>query len=414
MNCGTISIEASRTPCGCDIDNIRGQQGYPYQSDLSGSAPRVGRAFWYDDIEFAGPILEDYFVRRFRVKFNPRLGFAEVRRMMTRIIRAAIHAYETDSWCLYRQNDLTRPENNFIELLWHDGYVDREIGKWNSDKSRSTASRFMATGFLKGIFGGQTNVRKIAPRKSCIQLRDATGEVIKANPPGEMNSELGTLNKLTRAAKIACDGVEYTGLQYRRVFNRDWSHGGRFYCEFSQLPKASRSKMLIDGEGTTELDFSSMHIYLAYAMVGEKFSGVDAYAVEGFTREEMKVASLICLNGGDARAVRSHWHTASLAASRSRELATYIYRSKAAVEAFRTAHAPIAKIWEIPNIGLKLQYQDSCVMAECMRRLCELNIVPVSLHDSIRVQNRHADTVESIMREASFAICAVDIPVRRS
>jgi hypothetical protein len=60
-----------------------------------------------------------------------------------------------------------------------------------------------------------------------------------------------------------------------------------------------------------------------------------------------------------------------------------------------------------------LQYQDSCIMAECMRRLCELNVVPVSLHDSIRVQSRHADVAESIMREASVATCGVEIPVKR-
>ncbi|URF03837.1 hypothetical protein [Cupriavidus campinensis] len=347
--------------------------------------------------------------------------------MMTKIIRAAIHAYETDSWCLYRKNDLSKPENNFIELLWLDGYIDRKIGKWNSDKNRSTASRFMATGYLKGIYGGQTNVRTITRRQNCIQLRDENGGEIEIKPPRIMKSELDALNNLVRAAKIACNEIEYSGVHYRRVFNIDWKHGGRFYSELSQLTKASRSKMLIDGESTIELDFSSMHIHLAYAMVGEKFCGADAYAVEGFSREEMKVASLICLNGGDARAVRSHWKKESEAcsgldaaarpsmpSSRPLQLQTYLYRSKAAVEVFKLMHESIAEIWGIANIGLKLQYQDSCIMAECMRRLCELNIVPVSLHDSIRVQSRYADVVESIMREASVAICGVEIPVKRT
>lgn len=408
---------------GCATHSMRDQHGFPYQSDLSADTGRVGRAFWYGDIEFSGPILATHFVERFRTKFNTRLGFNELRLMMSKIIRAAVHAYETESWCLYRKNDLTKPENDFIELLWLDGFVDRDIGRWNSDSSRSTASRFMATGYLKELFGRQATVRRIAQPQKCIQLRDAMGEVIELRSPRGMSSRLRALNKLTGTARIACDGVEYTGLNYRRVFNLDWQHGGRFYCAFSRLPKISRSTILIDGKSTTELDFSSMHIHLAYAMVGKEFLGVDAYAVDGFSRDEIKVAGLICLNGGDARAVRSHWQkeiealTAHGVAGSSSpsplELATYLHRSKAAVEAFKAAHAPIAEIWGEPNIGLKLQFQDGCIMDECMRRLCELNIVPISLHDSIRVQTEHADEVERIMQEVSLELCGVIIPVKR-
>jgi hypothetical protein len=407
-----------------DAERNRRVRNEAYQSFLSRHA---ARAFWYDDVEFPGPILGEDLVKRFRVKFNPRLGFDEIRAMMTRIIRAAIHAYETDSWCLYRKNGLTKAENNFLQLLWWDGFIERKVGKWSSNVDRSTTSSFRATGHLHGIYGEQNSTRRLVQRKNCIQVRDENGDEIRLKPPGAMSLELSALNRLTKAAKIECDGVEYTGLQYRRIFNLDWQHGGRFYCAFSRLPKDCRSRMLINGAKTIELDFSAMHIHLAYAMVGQRFSGEDAYAADGFEREEMKVAALICLNGGDARAVRAHWEKESeallalAATERSSTLPlklvkvqSYLYRSKAAVEAFKSLHTPIATIWGIQNIGLKLQYQDSCIMAECMSRLTELNVVPVSLHDSIRVESRYADVAEAIMRETSLSICGVEIPVKRT
>ena len=48
--------------------------------------------------------------------------------------------------------------------------------------------------------------------------------------------------------------------QLYRVFNNGrWDHGGRFYGGgWQALPKAVRSRLLIDGETTVELDFKSL------------------------------------------------------------------------------------------------------------------------------------------------------------
>ncbi|MDP7670240.1 MAG: hypothetical protein QF592_06705, partial [Alphaproteobacteria bacterium] len=67
----------------------------------------------------------------------------------------------------------------------------------------------------------------------------------------------------------------------RRIFNDcSWRRGGRFYGGWWQrINKEDRSKIMIDGERTIEIDFSGLHIVLLYAEENinyyEEFCGSD-------------------------------------------------------------------------------------------------------------------------------------------
>lgn len=73
-----------------------------------------------------------------------------------------------------------------------------------------------------------------------------------------------------------------------RVFSNDsWRQGGRFYGGFWQgLSKADRSRLLIDGEETVELDFQACHVRMCYHLDGRPLpTDRDPYTIPGIDPE---------------------------------------------------------------------------------------------------------------------------------
>ena len=101
----------------------------------------------------------------------------------------------------------------------------------------------------------------------------------------------------------------------RRIFNRgSFEFGGRFYGGWWQhCPKEWRSHIFMDGKPTNELDFSGLHIVMAYALKGINYwneVGRDPYTIEplefaledDFRRAICKSLMLVLLNAKDKRA----------------------------------------------------------------------------------------------------------------
>ena len=89
----------------------------------------------------------------------------------------------------------------------------------------------------------------------------------------------------------------------RRIFYRgSWEYGGRLHGGFwQQVNEDVRKKILINDFTTVELDFSGLHINIAYELEGLTPLSADAYQVElifNVTAEEqrewMKSLSLMC------------------------------------------------------------------------------------------------------------------------
>ena len=87
---------------------------------------------------------------------------------------------------------------------------------------------------------------------------------------------------------------------YRVFSNEDWKQNGRIYgAWWHSCPKQLRKYIVLDGEPTIELDFSSIHILFLYAHLGENFlnEGTDAYTIEGHDfRKAMKVVMMSAIN----------------------------------------------------------------------------------------------------------------------
>ncbi|NRP53652.1 MULTISPECIES: hypothetical protein [unclassified Marinobacterium] len=227
-----------------------------------------------------------------------------------------------------------------------------------------------------------------------------------------------------------------------RIFIEKTTLGGRFYGEYQNLPKSERNQILIDGERTVELDFKSLHYAMMYAKAGLQLED-DPYSVEGFSRQTIKLVSLILAN-------TSHLHVLKGQITQSgnpenqklypilkQKLAIYNeYRKRGLVcgkpyipnwyESFiegvpagmtgeelicaiQKRHPAIADQFGQADIGLKLQYLDSQIMTHTLGHLANVPILPV--HDSIRCRASDKARVRAAMLRAGRVVLGVDLVI---
>ncbi|GAL22835.1 hypothetical protein JCM19235_3301 [Vibrio maritimus] len=187
----------------------------------------------------------------------------------------------------------------------------------------------------------------------------------------------------------------------KRIFSKDLSLGGRWYGSngsHETLPKHLRAMIKIDGKHTCEPDYKSLHFCLLYAMVGIAVDPLtdDPYDLDGFSRDTAKSASLVLLNSNDlgrfkanvtksgspeTKARYNEYKTALSEHNKSKGNETNRippYKPKQLqgfidgmpdgiigdefLSSFLAKHSAIKHLIGSPDIGLRLQYQDSQIM----------------------------------------------------
>ena len=105
--------------------------------------------------------------------------------------------------------------------------------------------------------------------------------------------------------------ITHHGNFTHRVFNNSsWDQGGRFYGGFwQQIDGILRSRIYINDKPTVEIDFSGLHVILAYTRIGEDYWGMtdeDPYniPIEGIeypdhARDVVKQLTLLAFNASD-------------------------------------------------------------------------------------------------------------------
>jgi len=198
--------------------------------------------------------------------------------------------------------------------------------------------------------------------------------------------------------------VEYSvDLSKKRVYrvfsNEDWNQNGRIYgAWWHGCPKQLRKYIVINGEPTIELDFSSIHILFLYAHLGENFldEGTDAYTIEGHEfRNAMKIVIMSAINAkpdveknvdGDTRAVQAAWKTLVMKCNKDRMLNgidsyDQLYTM---LEALKERHKPIAEFLSSGK-GIELMKQDSDIAVDLIKQLSRMRIPILTVHDSFIV-----------------------------
>jgi hypothetical protein len=275
---------------------------------------------------------------------------------------------------------------------------------------RGLQSTFCATPLLLQAISPALVARIVQRPRELIRLRDADRKLIDYadnEHTNRMRRNLGIINEAVTATSIGYSGLDAghpdrafhvgqtivypTKLQYR-IFNSDFRHGGRIYGGGWQCaPKKARRRITINGESVVEQDHQQLHPRLLYYMAGARLDG-DAYTLPGWERTRAKRAFNILVNA------RSYY--AALGAI-ARELTGDDPQKRAAqlIAELRKKHAPIKRAFH-SGMGAELQVVDADMAEMVHLRLLKKGVVPLGVHDSFIVQERHQGLLEEAMAAA--------------
>lgn len=206
-----------------------------------------------------------------------------------------------------------RPHQQVIKLVvdrLHDrGLIDRKKGSSKLEKSNG---QWMPTDSIPTFIHPSIELTefiklcKVAEEKELIQIKqeiDGEKYLVDYKDTENMAKERGHVaqfNHFRTKHTYTLNGEDFIPKPiYRsyRTFNIDRGYitpdkkplllGGRFQGGITQMWRDDRKRILIDGEDTVEVDFSHMHISLAY----KKFLGVDVeepYTLYPYQSDELR------------------------------------------------------------------------------------------------------------------------------
>ena len=202
--------------------------------------------------------------------------------------------------------------------------------------------------------------------------------------------------ELSRGGGVVAVGggvVLYPGMRtLYRVFNEDFAHGGRMYGPFwQQAPKATRARLVLDGQRVVELDHEQLHPRLLYALAGKKLGG-DAYTLDDWGRDLCKKAFNILLNAPTYRSALN---------ALAQEIGGLdaMAQAKRLIAEIGLKHSRVAGYFHT-GIGLRLQCIDADMAEAVIGRLLKQGVTALPVHDSFLVQDKHSGLLREAMIEA--------------
>ncbi|SPF41453.1 hypothetical protein SBDP1_340013 [Syntrophobacter sp. SbD1] len=317
-----------------------------------------------------------------------------------------------------------------VDALLALGYIFNQPGYYKHDRGEGMRSRMIGRPKLIDLMNhGGVKKEMIRSRPDEIVLRAADDrsslvgyrETVKTskwkNNVAKISAKIGqtsvrlSLSDAERMALIARKGMmpDCTNTSLYRVFNNGrFDHGGRFYGYYVQgLPKEFRKRLTIDGEPTTELDYSGLHINFLYLREGLRLPEGDVYDVGGLDhslRELLKKVLIITLNAKNERS--------AIRAIRNEDVAKgYSFQDiREIMGMFGAKHEPIRKYFN-SGIGIELQFVDSGIAENIMLGLAKNGIACLPIHDSFIVKARYESELRDAMNQAMMSRFGAIIPI---
>ena len=203
-----------------------------------------------------------------------------------------------------------------------------------------------------------------------------------------MRARLVAANSLRASCIFSFDGAMPKGLhmgdvhQYRVFNNGRWDHGGRFYGGWwSMLGKADRTRILIDGEETVELDFRAIHPRMCFHLSGFPLSpDTDPYDIPGLDVARHRDATKMAFG----QLVSATTDRTPLRPSGTKALFRTPKDYAAFVAMVETAFQPVSA-WLRAGRGVELQFIDSQIADAVLAELTDAGIPCLPIHDSFIV-----------------------------
>lgn len=205
------------------------------------------------------------------------------------------------------------------------------------------------------------------------------------------------LNEFLREADISTGSACLV-----RIFNQSFDRGGRFYCAggaWQLLGKNERRRILIDGESVAELDYTTIHPRMAYAMFGLPVPS-DAYDVGGdWDRKLVKAAMMTALNA-------KNFHDAMLSVSANKRIGAIKRSREARVRATNLLNRIRIVHWQIEALffsdaGATFMLRDAGMAELILTTLMKKGVTCLPIHDSFVVRQSQRQVLLDAMREAA-------------
>lgn len=311
------------------------------------------------------------------------------------------------------------------------------IGIHKGTESAKRSTRIWPTQELVRLFkGARINLLTINPHKDkeVIVLNDSDSNALEYSDEDyaeipRMRAEMQKYNELLRKSFIDKGDLEepfFTTMYWdrhkqcheerivrvnrfnkfvRRIFYRgNWQNGGRLHGGFwQQIGEEARKLILINDFKTVELDFSGLHVNIAYALEGlAPFSG-DPYTVVPILnvpapeqRSLMKALILMCFNAtsltGAFQAFRNEQPTGSLGKRLTNlELAGLL-------EAFKRKH-PLIQNYLCSDQGVHLMNIDGAIAAKVVNHFTNKNEPILCIHDSFICREHVKEELIQVMNK---------------
>ncbi|KUI16945.1 hypothetical protein AU193_22450 [Mycobacterium sp. GA-1285] len=315
------------------------------------------------------------------------------------------HAYQGDPMLTYRR--VVRA----ADWLMANGYADGHTGLWWFKKQSiiQATDKLMLLAHLVDV-----SSRRGAMLKDEIILRDKDGKSIGFRDTStiqRMRRDIKFVNAHLASQRYFLDDTELYIPPAARIFNRTFRRGGRLYHQgssYQQMRKEVRARivMMVDGEQSqmVELDYTSLHMQLAYQRAGKKMPEGDLYEIDGFSRALVKVATLVALNADGGTEVGAV--TALLTDNDDLALENGLYglaRSELSVAVERLIAAIKHKHYRISEafgtgIGAQLMRTDSDMAVKVLLAMIdETGRCPLIVHDSFLVPVCDKQQLQEVM-----------------
>lgn len=341
-----------------------------------------------------------------------------------------------------------------LDILEGMGHIDLYIGgivDWHTMSGVGSIA-VLSSKFLS-LFDG-VDVSDEVDHFHTVEIKDRETGALKSNKGvrgvGKINIYMDEYNEKLINTEISKGQDLLAVQQYKRSFSDRIGFGGRHYNTsggVQVMNQDERSKLKINGEAVSELDFKAMHPSILYEQeyatdpesVGSwitdvwggeynpygaqmPFLQVNKEKVEWYRKEYnnptynpirnlSKHALMVCLNAKtykrafiqvteEFRAEQREWEKGQIEGSRFYGIeAEDNFPGNTVCQAVRSHNKPIESHF-YKDKGVQLQYVDSEIVAEVLNRLLMEDEVLLPEHDSVIVRSSIKAKVYRYMREA--------------
>ncbi|EAP77848.1 hypothetical protein ISM_06125 [Roseovarius nubinhibens ISM] len=259
------------------------------------------------------------------------------------------------------------------------------------------------------INGNQVDLVQFRETNKTAHGQRRGGKRVRLKGPAA-DYQLQTMRRLNRAMQAHSYSLKEPPT-LRRLFNCverdgfDFDLGGRFYCSSSddwmEMPKEERKHITIDGEATTEIDVSASHLFILYAIHGERLDYVsDPYNVAEYPRDVVKQIIVTMIGAGKPpqrwpkgftkRYKQQHGH-----------LPIKDYKLKDVREAVLRKHPLLKKLKTGKLDWANLQFEEAECFLAAMLSLHEAKSIPsLPVHDSLIVRQSDVHIAKEILEKS--------------